>query len=285
MHRFLKDRSEVSIAYDVRRLEHVVEAVQIGAADVGLVLGLDRHPAVNVEVLSRTHMVAVLPNVKGLAEAAVTAKALSDSDFIGLENSSRLGQKVRAAFDRDGASYRPRVEVRYCSTATVLVSVGIGAARRRPLYGNVPEQPGHRAASLSTADRNPDCHAHPQGHSAIEIAARVHRRDKEGTFRVRRQASAVSQDSRAKASRKKSDQQEDQTKEKALDMLGGTSTTPCSEHTQIRRYGCKVGEGVPAMSESGGRREWHRLGWRGTVAISSKLEWGLGGCAQNRIQA
>lgn len=128
MRRFLKDRKGVSVAYDVRRLEHVVEAVQSGNADIGLALGLDRHLAVNIEVLARTHMVAVLPKTEKPVESTVSAQVLAQGDFIGLEIESRLGQLVRAAFERDGAPYHPRVEVRYCATAAVLVTAGIGTA-------------------------------------------------------------------------------------------------------------------------------------------------------------
>jgi DNA-binding transcriptional LysR family regulator len=127
--RFLKDRPDVSVSYDVRRLEHVIEAVQSGAADVGLAIALERHPSVNVEILSRTHMVALVP--KGHAVAArqeVTVNDLTEHGFIGLEVESRMGQLLRDAFERDGIAYEPRVEVRYCATAAVLAGAGIGAA-------------------------------------------------------------------------------------------------------------------------------------------------------------
>ncbi|WP_174803379.1 LysR family transcriptional regulator [Martelella limonii] len=127
MQRFLKDREGVSVAYDVRRLEHVIAAVQTGAADIGLALALNDHPAVNVSVIAKTHMVAVLPEASAPGQT-VSAAALSGHRFIGLEIDSRLGQMVRAAFERDGAPYQPRVEVRYCATAAVLVGAGIGAA-------------------------------------------------------------------------------------------------------------------------------------------------------------
>ncbi|SFB63758.1 DNA-binding transcriptional regulator, LysR family [Rhizobium sp. NFR07] len=127
--RFLKDRPDVSVSYDVRRLEHVIEDVQSGAADVGLAIALERHPSVNVEILSRTHMVALVP--KGHAVAArqeVTVNDLTEHGFIGLEVESRMGQLLRDAFERDGIAYEPRVEVRYCATAAVLAGAGIGAA-------------------------------------------------------------------------------------------------------------------------------------------------------------
>lgn len=128
MRRFLKERKDVSIAYDVRRLEHVVEAVQSGNADIGLALALERHPAVNVEVLARTHMVAVVPKAEGATGTVVNAETLAKHDFVGLEVDSTLGRLIRAAFERDCVAYKPRVEVRYCSTAAVLASAGIGSA-------------------------------------------------------------------------------------------------------------------------------------------------------------
>ncbi|NTG64747.1 LysR family transcriptional regulator [Agrobacterium rhizogenes] len=126
---FLKEKPEVSVSYDVRRLEHVLEAVKSGAADLGIALSLDRHPAVNVEVLARTHMVAVITADAPLAEkASISAGDLHSGTFIGLEAESHMGQILRAAFERDGAIYDPRVEVRYCSTAAVLAQTGLGVA-------------------------------------------------------------------------------------------------------------------------------------------------------------
>jgi len=126
---FLADRPDVSVSYDVRRLEHVIDAVQSGAADLGLALALDRHPAVHVELLSRGHMVAVVPVTLPLAAKTVIAAAdLVKCGFVGLEAESRMGQILRTAFELDGVTYDPRVEVRYCSTAAVLAGTGIGAA-------------------------------------------------------------------------------------------------------------------------------------------------------------
>jgi DNA-binding transcriptional LysR family regulator len=127
--RFLVDRPDVSVAYDVRRLEHVIDAVQSGSADIGLGLALERHPAVNIEILARTHMVAVVPKDHPVAgQGEVSAADLIARGFVGLESESRLGQVVREAFERDGVTYDPRVEVRYCSTAAVLAGAGVGAA-------------------------------------------------------------------------------------------------------------------------------------------------------------
>lgn len=127
--RFLKERPDVSVAYDVRRLEHVVDAVQSGAADIGLALALERHPSVHIEVLARTHMVAIVPKAHDISrQQEVAVSDLADHGFIGLEAESRMGQMLRDAFERDDRTYEPRVEVRYCATAAVLAGAGVGAA-------------------------------------------------------------------------------------------------------------------------------------------------------------
>ncbi|MGR6432983.1 LysR family transcriptional regulator [Rhizobium sp. PAMB 3174] len=127
---FLSTRPDVMVSYDVRRLEHVVEAVQNGTADLGLGLALDRkNPSVNVEHLAAGHLVALVPKDLPLArENSISPRNLTSGTFIGLEAESRIGQMLRQAFEGDEAIYDPRVEVRYCSTATVLAGAGLGIA-------------------------------------------------------------------------------------------------------------------------------------------------------------
>lgn len=126
---FLDSRPEVSVAFDVRRLEHVLDAVQSGAADIGLAISMDPHPALNVETLHETCMVALVPAGSALAaRAQVTAADLDGLSFVGLEADLRLGTAVRISFERDHVPYHPRVEVRYVSTAAELVNQGIGNA-------------------------------------------------------------------------------------------------------------------------------------------------------------
>ncbi len=58
---------DISVSYDVRRLSDTLMAVREGSADVGIALALDHHLDVNVEVLHRTRMVALLPTSSPLA--------------------------------------------------------------------------------------------------------------------------------------------------------------------------------------------------------------------------
>lgn len=125
----LEERPEVSVSYDVRRLSDILAALKEGSADVGIALAIDQDLDVNVEVLHRTHMVALVPVGSALANRSeVTASDVAGHRFVGLEAASRLGQILRSAFDRDHATYDPRVEVRYCSTAAVLAQAGLGIA-------------------------------------------------------------------------------------------------------------------------------------------------------------
>ncbi len=127
LRRFLDTRPNVSVAFDVRRLEQVREAVQSGQADIGLAIDHDRQDVVNVDVLQRAHMVALVPRDSPLAlKPHLTALDLQGEPLVGLELASNLGQLVRKAYEQAGAIYTPRIEVRYCATATALAAQHLG---------------------------------------------------------------------------------------------------------------------------------------------------------------
>lgn len=129
LRRFLADRPRVTIQYDVRRMENVIQEVEIGSADLGFVLALDNHPAVEVRRLSSDAMVAMVPAGHPLAEAeAITPRDCLEHDHIGLDQASRLGALLRNAFNAAGVPYHPRVIVRYCHTSAVLANAGMGIA-------------------------------------------------------------------------------------------------------------------------------------------------------------
>lgn len=117
----LETRPEVTVSYDVRLLNEVVEAVQNGSVDLGLGLGYESHSALNVEVIAHVNMVCVLPESHALARRPVIMiQDLAGCDLIGIEAASQLGSAIRFVFHREQVAYSPRVEVRYCSTAAVL---------------------------------------------------------------------------------------------------------------------------------------------------------------------
>ncbi|KMK68975.1 LysR family transcriptional regulator [Puniceibacterium sp. IMCC21224] len=120
-------RPDVTVSYDVRRLENVLDAVQMGLADIGLVLNNERPETVNSELLARSQMVVLMQEHDPLAaEPFVTAKMLSGTPIVGIDQASQLGRLVSRGFALGGGTYRPGVEVRYCQTAAALVAEGMG---------------------------------------------------------------------------------------------------------------------------------------------------------------
>ncbi|MFC7705568.1 LysR substrate-binding domain-containing protein [Plastorhodobacter daqingensis] len=139
---FLRERPGVSVAFDVRRLEHVLDAVHSGSADLGVAITMDRPPSLNTEVLHETHMVALVPAESDLArQSQIRAGDLDGRPFIGMEVDSKLGSLVRSAFVQDGVGYLPHIEVRYVSTAAELANHGLGNAVVDPFTAHFHARP------------------------------------------------------------------------------------------------------------------------------------------------
>jgi len=127
--RFVTDRPNVAVQYDVGRLDDVVEAVETGGAELGLVLALEHHPAVHVRTLKRYRLCALMPSGHPLRRSdAIDAAAVAAHGFVGLDRKSRLGLLLETAFARSGVPHEPRVVVRNCHTAAMLADAGIGIA-------------------------------------------------------------------------------------------------------------------------------------------------------------
>lgn len=126
---FLADRPGVTVQYDVRRMENVIDAVAIGAVEIGLCLGLDHHPGLSVQKIRTERMVALMRADHPLAALSVIGpKDMADHAHIGLDRASLLGLLLQNAFESAQVAYTPRVEVRYCHTAAVLAQSGTGVA-------------------------------------------------------------------------------------------------------------------------------------------------------------
>jgi DNA-binding transcriptional LysR family regulator len=118
---FLRGRDGVTVQYDVRRLENVIDAVATGSADIGLCLGLETRPGVAVKIVSHDPMVAVMRPDHPLAQLSVLRPGdIEQHGLIGMNRASNLGLLVQNAFDLERTPYRPQVEVRYCHTAAVV---------------------------------------------------------------------------------------------------------------------------------------------------------------------
>ena len=122
---FLRGREGVTVQYDVRRMENVIDGVVTGAADIGLCLGLETCPGLAVKIVSHDPMVAMMRPDHPLAKLDVIRPGdIEAHGFIGLDRASKLGLLVQNAFDLERTPYMPQVEVRYCHTAAVLAQSG-----------------------------------------------------------------------------------------------------------------------------------------------------------------
>jgi len=138
---FLEERPGVTVRYDIRRLETVLESVETGAVEIGFVLGLEHHRDLEVIQLGESELVCVMPVGHPLcANDAITPADIAKHSFIGLE--SNIGVTIRRAFHEAGVVHSPRAEVRYCHTACVLANAGIGV-------GIVDPYSAHFASSLN----------------------------------------------------------------------------------------------------------------------------------------
>lgn len=126
---FVRNRNDVQVFFDVRRMEGVIESVESGFADLGFALAPPPRPGIHVEVVTSGEMVVALQHDHPLAKRPhLTPSDLSDAVLIGLEPSSRLGVLIRQCCEEAGSAYSPVIEVRHCTTACTLVEQGVGIA-------------------------------------------------------------------------------------------------------------------------------------------------------------
>lgn len=127
LRKFLVDRPKLTVQLSVRRLETVLQAVETGSADIGLILGRPGRDELSATELSIEPMVCVMPRDHPLtALETITPADLVDHDLIGLE--TKLGAAVENAFAQSGTRYAPRIVVRYCHSACILADAGTGVS-------------------------------------------------------------------------------------------------------------------------------------------------------------
>ncbi|MEI4472977.1 LysR family transcriptional regulator [Frigidibacter sp. MR17.24] len=161
---FLAGRPDVTVSYDVRRLENVLHAVQTGQADIGVGLAPGRIPSVTTEELRTGRMVVLMPGDHRLAErAAIEPGDLTGETFIGIDQESYLGRLVAGVFEAARVTYHPQLEARYCQTAAAMVASGMGIAivdpwSAHPYLGQAPGAAGlHGRAGLVVRPLTQDC--------------------------------------------------------------------------------------------------------------------------------
>ena len=126
---FTRSRPELHVFCDVRRMEGVIQSVESGIADLGIVIDPPPRPGLKIENVLAGNMVVVMPSEHRLASrCTIRAEDLVGEAMIGLEPLSRLGRQLREHFDQVGVPYQPNIEVRHCVSACAMVEGGLGVA-------------------------------------------------------------------------------------------------------------------------------------------------------------
>jgi DNA-binding transcriptional LysR family regulator len=127
--RFLDERQDVQISYDVHSLDAVIRSVETGNADLGLVLGMENHPGCTVMPLFEGTMECVMRSDHPLSRLEKISPAdIAGHNFIGirLDRDTGLSAMIRSAFAKAGVPHDTHLEVGYCQTASVLTEAGLG---------------------------------------------------------------------------------------------------------------------------------------------------------------
>ena len=127
--RFLDHAPDVDVTLDTAPLVGLIEAVELGTADVGVAIEPYARPDLVLTPLASLRMVCLCPPDSPLAGlATVTPADLAGQRLIGLHTTSRLNAMVEEAFRRSGVGLQPHIEVRFLNISAALVAAGVGAA-------------------------------------------------------------------------------------------------------------------------------------------------------------
>jgi len=127
--RFSAQHPEVKVSLDTLRLDSMLEAVEMGAADLGLAIEPRPRPALIYQRLLEIGMVCACPIGSALERlSVVTPNDLAAQRLIFARTTSRMSVLVEEAFHRAQIQFSPAIEVRFLNVAAHLVEAGLGVA-------------------------------------------------------------------------------------------------------------------------------------------------------------
>lgn len=121
---------KMRISVQILPTRQIVDAVQRGALDLGLVHDLIDEPSLRVDDVGASAMCAVVPRGHPLHLATrIAARDLRDHPLVSFPVQSPIGQRIAAAFARASESFTPTIEVSastaLCATAEHCGMIGI----------------------------------------------------------------------------------------------------------------------------------------------------------------
>jgi DNA-binding transcriptional LysR family regulator len=126
---FTERKNNVTVHFDIQNFDTIVEGIEAGAADLGFVVGTGNMADLESEMFFSEPLVCAMPADHPLTRLEVIQpQDLVGHPLIALHPSTAMGTLTRSIFTKAGLPFDFRVEVRYCNTACVLVSNGVGIA-------------------------------------------------------------------------------------------------------------------------------------------------------------
>jgi len=127
--RFAAAHPKVKIHLETMRMDAMLESLDSGVADVGLLMMAPSRPSLVHEVLAEIEvMCAASPGDPIEALSQVTPDDLTGCRLIGPPSGSPFGSVVERAFESHGHYFVPDIEVRFTNVACRLVGEGLGVA-------------------------------------------------------------------------------------------------------------------------------------------------------------
>nr|CAD6436918.1 LysR family transcriptional regulator [Rhizobium sp. Q54] len=125
--RFLSDRPEATVEFNIRSSSYVEEWVSGHRCDLGLSTARPKRDSVASEVLISAPAVCVLPAGHRLAGShSLRPEDLKDERFISLSRETELRGRIDAVFDISGVDRKNVVESGYACSACALAAAGVG---------------------------------------------------------------------------------------------------------------------------------------------------------------
>ncbi|CAM8820040.1 LysR substrate-binding domain-containing protein [Burkholderia pseudomallei] len=131
---FLRERSDVTVDFNIRASTYVTEWVANRQADVGFATATPVHVGVTLQPFERLQGVCVLPSDHRLAGQAVIRPAdLAGERFVSFGRESAFRHLIDEVFRVEGVARRIVIEVGYAAAACALVGNSAGVAIVDPL--------------------------------------------------------------------------------------------------------------------------------------------------------
>ena len=127
LQRFVARKPDVTARFDIRDFDTITKCVEVGAADLGFVIGTNDTGELDSEIFFSEPLVCVMPADHPLTRLdEIRPEDLAGQPFIALQPSTTMGRLQRSIFAEADVKFEFRIEVRYSNTACILVRNGAG---------------------------------------------------------------------------------------------------------------------------------------------------------------